>query len=198
MMILGAALALYLTNAVQIFNIIIMFGAGTGLIFILRWFWWRINAWSEIAAMIISGIVSIAFEFGGMYPASMPGWAKFPTVVLITTIVWLATTFLTSPESKATLRSFYKHIQPGGPGWQKVVSEAEADGEEIVTHTGKWTVPSGIMAMLAGIMLVYSTLFATGYWLYGKTTTAIILTVVAIGAALLLRNLWLKIGKSIL
>ena len=198
MMILGAALALYLTNAVQIFNIIIMFGAGTGLIFILRWFWWRINAWSEIAAMIISGIVSIAFEFGGMYPASMPGWAKFPTVVLITTIVWLATTFLTSPESKATLRSFYKHIQPGGPGWQKVVSEAQADGEEIVTHTGKWTVPSGIMAMLAGIMLVYSTLFATGYWLYGKTTTAIILTVVAIGAALLLRNLWLKIGKSIL
>lgn len=198
MMILGAALALYLTNAVQIFNIIIMFGAGTGLIFILRWFWWRINAWSEIAAMIISGIVSIAFEFGGMYPASMPGWAKFPTVVLITTIVWLATTFLTSPESKATLRSFYKHIQPGGPGWRKVVEEAQAEGEEIVTNTGKWTVPSGIMAMLAGIMLVYSTLFATGYWLYGKTTTAIILTVVAIGAALLLRNLWLKIGKSIL
>ena len=198
MMILGAVLALYLTNAMQIFNIIIMFGAGTGLIFILRWFWWRINAWSEIAAMIISGVVSIAFEFGGMYPEFLPGWAKFPVVVLITSIVWIVTTFATAPESKETLRAFYKHIQPGGPGWRKAVQGALADGEEIVTHTGKWTVPDGIMAMLAGILLVYGTLFATGYWLYGQTSTAAILTVVALGAAFLLRNLWLKIGKSIL
>ena len=76
MMILGAVLALYLTNAKQIFNIIIMFGAGTGLIFILRWFWWRINAWSEISAMFISGIVSIYFEFMGGYPTTAPAWAK--------------------------------------------------------------------------------------------------------------------------
>ena len=107
-------------------------------------------------------------------------------------------TFLTAPESKATLRSFYKHIQPGGPGWSKVVSEARADGEEIVTTTGKWTVPDGILAMLTGITLVYSTLFAVGYWLYGQTSTAIMLTVLSTGAAFLLRNLWMKIGKSIL
>ena len=198
MMLLGAVLALFLTNAVQIFNIIIMFGAGTGLIFILRWFWWRINAWSEIVAMIISGIVSILFELGNAYPASMPDWAKFPTVVLITTITWVVVTYLTPAESKETLRSFYKHIQPGGPGWQKIIREARADGQEIVTDSGKWTVPSGIMAMLTGLVLVYTTLFATGYWLYGQTTTAMILTVIALAAAFALRSQWLKIGKSIL
>ena len=198
MMILGAVLALYLKNAKQIFDIIVLFGAGTGLIFILRWFWWRINSWSEIAAMIISGVVSIYVGPMEGYPEAWASWAKFPLVVLITTITWVVVTFLTPAETDRTLRDFYKHIQPGGPGWAKVVREAKADGEEIVTDSGKWTVPSGILAMLAGLVLVYSTLFATGYWLYGQTTTALILTVVAVASALVLRSLWLKIGKEIL
>ena len=106
LMVFSALLALVLTNALQLFDIILMFGAGTGLIFILRWFWWRINAWSEISAMLVSGIVSILlnFTFLGDYffgdDGLMPSYANFPTVVLVTTIVWFAVTYLTRAESK--------------------------------------------------------------------------------------------------
>ncbi len=126
LMVCSALLALVLTNALQLFDIILMFGAGTGLIFILRWFWWRINAWSEISAMFVSGIVSILLNFTdlGIYffgdEGLFPAWAKFPMIVLVTTIVWVAVTFLTQAESKSVLQHFYKKIQPGGPGWQKL------------------------------------------------------------------------------
>src|SRR5210317_116519 len=127
LMVCSAALALFLTNALQLFDIILMFGAGTGLIFILRWFWWRINAWSEISAMIVSGVLSILFNFGSLgttffggdgLEGIFPSWAKFPVVVLLTSIVWIAVTFLTSPEREETLDRFYKQTQPGGPGWK--------------------------------------------------------------------------------
>lgn len=190
--------ALFLTNAKQLFDIIIMFGAGTGLIFILRWFWWRINAWSEISAMISSGVVSIGIGIFGWFPEGLPAWSKFPMVVLITTIVWVTTMYLTQPDSKRTLRDFYKKIQPGGPGWQKVIEEAKNDGEEVILSTEKWSVPSGILAMLLGTILVYSLLFATGNWVYQKTVPAIVLTGISVVAAFLLSRVWKKMGKEIL
>lgn len=206
-MLLGAMVALLLTNATQIFDIIIMFGAGTGLIFILRWFWWRINAWSEISAMFFSGIVSILFNltslgailFGSATQEGIfESWLKFPMVVLSTTIVWVLTTLLTKPESKNTLNSFYLKIQPGGPGWKKIIDQAKDEGVELVTSKDKWSVPSGIIAMLWGCLLVYSCLFATGNWIYGETTYALILTGVAIGAAIGLLNVWRKMRKVML
>ncbi len=196
LMVLAALVAFELTNAYQLFDIILMFGAGTGLIFILRWFWWRINAWSEISAMIVSGIVSLGFAFGGWYPEGLPGWGKFPTVVLITTITWVVTMLLTQPESQATLRSFYKNIQPGGPGWKKVLDDAKQDGEKIVDENETWTVPSGILAMLLGCILIYSVLFATGNWIYQKTSTAIVLTVIALISAYALSVVWKKMGRQ--
>jgi len=118
--------ALTLQNAFEVFDLLITFGAGTGLVFILRWFWWRINAWSEIAAMFASGIISILLvktNLGEFLFAPetgvLPEWANYPFVVLVTTAIWMAVTFMTQPESKETLRSFYIKIQPGGPGWQK-------------------------------------------------------------------------------
>lgn len=194
LMILAVWVALELTNAKQLFDIIIMFGAGTGLIFLLRWFWWRINAWSEIAAMISSGIISIGFTFWGWYPDSFAGWAKFPMVVLITTIIWVTTMLLTKPDSAKNLRSFYKKIQPGGPGWQKIISEAKSDGVEIQDSTEEWNVPQGILAMLLGTILIYSCLFATGNWIYGEYVTAAILTGVAVIAAYILKGVWQKIS----
>ena len=204
-MIVSSFLALKLNNVKQIFDIIILFGAGTGLIFILRWFWWRINAWSEIAAMFSSGIISIILNFTaiGAYffnntDGVFPTWAKFPVVVLITTIIWVAVTFITQPESKDVLRNFYKNIQPGGPGWSKVILEAQKDNIEIVDKTQAWSVPSGIIAMLLGCTLIYSCLFATGYWIYGDYNWAIGLTIVVIISALLLRKVWGKIKINIL
>ena len=205
LMVFSAALALLLQNALQLFEVLLVFGAGTGLIFILRWFWWRINAWSEITAMFASGIISIVLKFTpfGAYlfatgTGVFPDWTEYIFVVVITTIIWLAATFLTQPESKEVLRSFYMKIQPGGPGWAKVVREAEQDKQRIITTDEKWSVPAGIFAMLLGCVLIYSCMFATGYWIYGYTLKASILTGVAIISGLLLARVWNKMKGTIL
>ena len=204
LMVLSAGLALALENALQIFDILLTFGAGTGLIFILRWFWWRINAWSEITAMFVSGIVSIALKTTALGPLLFaaetgwfPDWFEYPFVVIVTTAFWLTATYITQPESPEVLRSFYKRIQPGGPGWSKVVNEAEADGEKIVKDE-KWSVPQGITAMLLGCVLIYSIMFATGYWIYGRTVPALVLSGVAAVSAFLLIKAWHRMKEHIL
>ncbi len=204
LMILSAVLALALENALQIFEILLTFGAGTGLIFILRWFWWRINSWSEITAMFASGILSISLKttsLGSFLFAPetgvFPDWFEYPFVVIFTTAIWLGATFMTQPESPEVLRSFYKKIQPGGPGWAKVVNEAKADGEHIAKDE-KWSVPQGITAMLLGCVLIYTIMFATGYWIYGRTTPAMILTAVAIVAGFLLIKAWNRMKEDIM
>jgi len=203
LMVFSALLALVLQNALQLFDIILMFGAGTGLIFILRWFWWRINAWSEISAMFVSGAVSIILTFTPLGKSLfgdlgiMPSWSKFPFVVLITTITWLGVTYLTKSESKVVLQNFYKKIQPGGPGWSSVIEEAKNDNINLVDSKEGWNVPSGILAMLLGCVLIYSCLFATGYWIYSDYTAAITLTIVAILSGVLLARLWQKIKMKV-
>ncbi|MFC4220560.1 sodium:solute symporter family protein [Flagellimonas marina] len=203
LMVLSALLALLLQNALQLFEVLLVFGAGTGLIFILRWFWWRINAWSEINAMFVSGILSLLFKLTplGDYlfateTGLLPDWMEYPTVVIVTTAAWLIATYSTSPESTEVLNSFYKKINPGGPGWKKVVQEAKAEGTELDTGE-KWSVPKGIQAMLYGTVLIYSLLFATGYWIYGRWTGALILTAVALisGSVLILK--WRQIKATI-
>ncbi|MDT8414425.1 MAG: sodium:solute symporter family protein [Flavobacteriaceae bacterium] len=213
LMVVSALVALSLQNAKQLFDIIIMFGAGTGLIFILRWFWWRINAWSEISAMIISGVVSLVFSFtdfgkslfdhtdietGATVLGIFQDWAKFPLVVLITTVVWLLTTFLTKAEDQNVLRNFYIKIKPGGPGWAKVVKKAASDGVILNKGEAGWSVPSGILAMLVGCAMVYSALFTTGNLIYGKTTEATIAFVLTIVFAIVLKKVWAKVRTRVL
>ena len=204
LMVLSTLLALLLQNAMQLFNLLLVFGAGTGLIFILRWFWWRINAWSEITAMLASGLISLflaipsiktsLFGLNGM----MPGWAEFPFVVFVTTTLWLIVTYLTPSESTSVLRSFYKKIQPGGPGWSKIVEEAKNDSEDIIRENESWTVPSGIIAMLLGCIMIYSIMFSTGYFIYGSYKLAIPLLVLAVISGLYLIKVWKKIRVNIL
>lgn len=197
LMFLGAVLALAMTNALQIFEFILAFGAGTGLIFLLRWFWWRINAWSEIAAMFSSGIISIIVNFV-YWPANWDSAYKFPFVVLITSIVWLVATFVTKPEDKETLFNFYRKIQPGGPGWAKVVREAEKDQVQIVNEDAHWTVPSGILAMLYGSLFIYCMLFMTGNIIYGNTKHAVVFGIGTVGFCVLLIRVWKKVRSHIL
>ncbi|EAR02864.1 sodium:solute symporter family protein [Maribacter sp. HTCC2170] len=204
LMVLSAILALAMQNAMQIFDMLLLFGAGTGLIFILRWFWWRINAWTEISAMFASGILSILLKatplgdfFFNADTGIFPEWGEIPFVMIVTTIIWLTATFTTQPESKDVLRSFYKKIQPGGPGWSKIVDEAKQENIEI-DQGEKWTVPAGIGAMLLGVVLIYTIMFATGHWIYGKTTSAMILTGVALVAGFLLIKAWGKMKDDIL
>ena len=123
LMVLSSILALYLNNALQLFKFILMFGAGTGLIFILRWFWWRINAWSEISAMVASGIISLIFSsawgsalfYNSLEPnnsALFPSYLKFPIIVGLSTIVWLVVTYVTKPEKRKHYFHFIKKYNP--------------------------------------------------------------------------------------
>jgi len=206
LMVLSTLLALLLQNAVQLFNLLLVFGAGTGLIFILRWFWWRINAWSEIVAMFVSGIISLllaipsfgikAALFGP--EALLPSWAEFPFVVVMTTLFWVIATLLTPAEKLEVLHSFYKKIQPGGPGWKTVVDNAKAQGVELEDNQQGWSVPSGVIAMLLGCILIYSCMFATGYFIYGNYSWAVTLLGVVVISAYFLIKTWRKIKVSVL
>src|SRR5690606_9662876 len=188
--------ALIMTNALQIFEFILAFGAGTGLIFLLRWFWWRVNAWSEIAAMFSSGIISILFNFV-YWPENIDPVYKFPLIVLITTIVWLTATFLTKPDDKETMCNFYKKIQPGGRGWKKVLEQARRENVSIVEDV-KWTVPQGIVAMLYGSLFIYCLLFTTGNLIYNNIGMAMAFGIGTIGFGILLIRIWRKVRNSIL
>jgi Na+/proline symporter len=206
LMILSAGLALLMQNAMEIFEMMLLFGAGTGLIFILRWFWWRINSWTEITAMFASGILSITLKttpLGDYLFAAesgvLPSWGEIPFVVFVTTLIWVIATFVTKPESKEVLNSFYERTQPGGPGWTKVIKQAAEEGIEIVHNKNEgWNVPSGILAMLLGCVLIYSCMFTTGYWIYGETTLAISTTITAIVSGYLLIRTWGKIKATTL
>ena len=204
LMVLSTLLALLLQNAMQLFNLLLVFGAGTGLIFILRWFWWRINAWSEITAMVASGVISLLITipsikaglFGevGIFPA----WAEFPFVVFVTTSLWLLVTFITPSEDQSVLRSFYKKTQPGGPGWKKIIDAAKNDSVELVDSDEGWSVPSGILAMLLGCLMIYSTMFATGYYIYGDYQLAFPLTGLVMVSAFFLVKIWKKVKATVL
>ena len=186
LMIISSIIALLLTNAYQLFDIILMFGAGTGLIFILRWFWWRINAWSEIAAMISSGIISIALTNEKIFSLifneyGLPLYMKLPLIVFITTIIWLTVTFITPADDNETLINFYKKTKPGGPGWSFIKKLDNIDNEE-----DKWIVPSGILCMIFGFLMIYSALFSTGYFIYGFIFEAFVFLFFAIVFSMLL------------
>ncbi len=185
LMALSGALALWLSNALQAFNIILQIGAGTGLLFLLRWFWWRINAFSEIVAMVVSFAAAIYFEL--LCPVELPSWKKMVLGVAATTAAWLAATFLTRPTSQATLRRFCQLVRPGGPGWRSVVQRAAAEGEPLGDVPQTWSVPMGLFCMMLGSMAVYAAILASGYWIYGDFLPAALLTALAaVGATLLL------------
>ena len=200
--LLSAVFALLLTNALQLFDVILMFGAGTGLIFILRWFWWRINAWSEITAMFVSGIVSIILNFTSIGPSLfsdagiMPTYYKFPMVVLFTTVVWVAVTLFTNPDSTETLIDFCRKTNPGGPGWKKIRNEALRKNIVFKNESEKaWSVPLGIVCMLLGCFAVYSILFSTGYFIYGEINNGITFLVIGLSFAIFLKHNWNKLKK---
>ncbi len=190
MMVFAGILALFLRDAYQGFEILLQIGAGTGLLFILRWFWWRINPYSEIVAMVVSFVVALWAAFAA--PEEMPSWLKLIAGVGITTVAWIVATLVTPADDEEKLRSFYRLVHPGGRGWKRVLDKAAADGVPLPTD-GNSHIGLGVACMLVGCVGVYAALFATGYYLYGQTTNAIILTVVAVVAAGFLATMWSKI-----
>ena len=194
LMVFSAFFALFLNNSLQAFGIILQIGAGTGLIFILRWFWYRVNVYSELTAMIVSFIVALAFEF--IIPNNFSVEEKLIIGVTITTISWLIVTLITPPSNMETLQNFYKKIQPGGPGWKKVIEESESKGITISGKKEKWDVPSGILCMLFGSISVYSILFGIGYILYSQTTTGIIFLIISVLSVIALMKFWKRLSTE--
>jgi len=177
LIVLASVVSLWLHNSYQAFQILLQIGAGTGLIFLLRWFWWRINAWSEIAGMGISFVVAIYFQF---VHAALGFAPLAPTVQLvigiaITTVGWLVVTFLTPPTDRATLQAFYDRIRPMGPGWKAAVTTRPPNPGESVS--------AAFLCWFLGVAVIYAALFGTGYLLYGNTLPAIVCLVVAAVAA---------------
>lgn len=176
LVVLSLIFALTLENASQVFDIIIMFGAGTGSIFILRWFWWRINIWSEISAMIFSGLFTMIVQYTSI-KEGMPEEYHFLFVVLATTIVWLLVTYLTPPESEETLKNYYNKIKPAGKYWNRFKSET-AQTEEINKNDRSLgqNIASAILATLA----TFAVLFMIGSMLYASYVNALMYAVVFI------------------
>ena len=180
LMIASGSIALFLSNALQAFQILLQIGAGTGLLFILRWFWWRINAYSEITAMIVSFVVALYFS---LFSSGLSPHIELCIGVAITTFSWIAVTFLTPATDEKVLISFYQLVQPGGAGWKPISDKVEKEDKV-------GSIPTAILCMVLGCFSTYSTLFATGYWLYGNYTMAISLTIATIISSVLLWICW--------
>lgn len=217
MMIIASFFALYMESALQAFNVLLQIGAGTGLLFILRWFWWRINAYSEIAGMVISFLMAFFFLIlhnydnsqieilvnGGMERAAaiakvnpLNTYEELVIGVFVTTSLSLIVTFLTKPADEKTLINFYNLVHPGGKGWSKIISSAEKQGIVFSDEQKKSELPLGILSMFVGCIAVYGLLMATGYWIYSNYTPAVILTIVTAAASVVLFKLWGKLNKS--
>jgi hypothetical protein len=172
---MAGIVSLWLQNAFQAFQILLQIGAGTGLVFLLRWFWWRVNAWSEVSAMLISFLVAVYFQFVHTalgFPALDPS-LQLVIGVALTTVGWLTVTFLTTPASEETLRSYYEEIRPFGAGWRRVLNlgpedpGAEAGG-----------VAAGFLGWFLGLTAVYGALFGTGFLLYGNIGWGVVCLVI--------------------
>lgn len=194
LMVLSAILALALSSALSAFEILLQIGAGTGLIFILRWFWWRINAYTEISAMAISFAVAIFFEV--INPKV--GWIDIPVEasylklvysVSITTVGWLIVTFLTQPEKDEVLLSFYRKVQPASLGWKAVLDRYPAEKQE----KGRLGMEIGLM--LVGTVMVYAALFSTGFFIYGEIAQGMIAGAIAVAGGLFILLSWKKLNS---
>jgi len=182
LMVLAGLVALVLQTALQAFQILLQVGAGTGLLFLLRWFWWRINPWSEISAMVISFLAALYFRFvhGPLLGlAALPAWQELLWGVGVTTLGWVLVTLLTPPAPEETLRAFVERVRVGGPGWKPFVPQDHS-----------WEVPAQLKWALMGVVLVYALLGCIGMVLYGKWPWALASFLVAsLSATLLVRGL---------
>lgn len=188
LMVLALVTMLFLESVEAGWKILLAIGAGTGSVLILRWYWWRVNAWSELAAMAASFVAALTLQDAFGYDAADPSGRGFAIVMLwttgITTVVWLAVTLLTSPEPDATLERFYRRVRPGGPGWRRVAGRLGLGADRIPGGALSW------MNWLAGCVAVYASLMGTGQLLVGTALRGVLwLAVAALAFAVIARNL---------
>ncbi len=189
LMICAASLTFLLDTAKESFDLILSIGAGTGLIYILRWFWWRINAWSEVSAMISSFLVSVGFFIARKNGAAIPSDVSLVITIAVTTVVWLAVTFTSEPTARARLHEFYALVRPAGPGWEGVRREMQ-----LPPSTDSLT--DSLVGWIAGCAFVYSALFGTGSFLYGRNTQGVMWLVIFVVAGVALLRLMPRMWRD--
>lgn len=190
--LLSSGMVFVLDTAKDAFDIILQVGAGTGLLYLVRWFWWRVNAWSEVAAMISSFAVSILILILNKNGMTISTHVALLVTIAFTTICWIATAYFGPETDRATLIEFYRKVRPFGPGWRKIRQEAGISEEEVrATHEN---IPMALLGWVAGCTVIWSSLFTVGNFLYGRTGYAYALLAVFIvsGLALLyvINRLW--------
>jgi hypothetical protein len=175
-LVIGAGLGLTLTDAGQAFNLLLLLGAGTGGLFLLRWFWWRISAWTEVAAMLISLVVAAYFTWAhdAWTDIALAPWQKLMWGTCITTAGWLLSAFLLPYESPEVLRAFVQRTGVGGPGWARW-TDSSVDRQATLPPVSR-----GLLQAFLGSVAVYAALLATGSWLYGESTLAVALAALAV------------------
>ncbi len=197
----AAALTFFLDTAKDAFDIILQIGAGTGLLYLLRWFWWRINAWCEVVAMVSSFAASVGLLIlhkNGIGTAVGALSLDLPITILVTTASWVATAFLGPETDRTTLIEFYRRVRPFGPGWRRIRQEAGISEDEArATHEN---IPLALLGWVAGCAVIWSGLFTVGNFLYGRTAAALLLAGVFVVGSLgllgVINRLWSGAASS--
>jgi Na+(H+)/acetate symporter ActP len=172
--VLAAILSRALESAQEAFEVLISIGAGTGLLYLLRWFWWRINAWCEVVAMVSSFTISVVFFVMRKSGHTLPFAHTVLYSVAFTTVSWLIAAYLSPQTSRERLAAFYEKVHPSGPGWARIRRELGVSDTEAARYSddmGKAT-----LGWVAGSLTIWSSLFAIGNFLYGRTQAALLLT----------------------
>jgi SSS family solute:Na+ symporter len=182
----SSSLVFVLETAQDSFNLILQVGAGTGLLYLLRWFWWRITAWSEVAAMISSFGISVALAAARRHGLVLGTHRELLLTVIGTTVCWLAVTWLGPETDRKTLIEFYKKVRPFGPGWRRVRLEAGISDEEAAASARSENIPLALAGWVAGCIAIWSSLFTVGNFLYGRTGYALALLGVFLASGVVL------------
>ena len=177
LMILAGFVSLQLSDSLGAFNILLQIGAGTGSIFLLRWFWWRVNAYSEITGMIISFFVAVYFEWihESLFDIRLKEYAELLIGVGVTTFSWLLVTILTKPTDDDKLMEFYKKIKPYGVGWNGFISKLDI---KRINDKGDSAMRDLFLVFL-GVLMVYFGLFGIGYILYNQMVIGVVLLILS-------------------
>jgi hypothetical protein len=171
LMVIAAALTFYLETARAGFTLLLSIGAGTGLLYLLRWYWWRVNAAAEIAAMLGSFVIAVGFEVARRAGMDIAAHHALLVTVGATTVIWLAAAFLGPQTDAAVLRRFYQLVRPAGPGWTQVRADAG-----VVASPDSFA--QALLGWVCGVFFVYAALFGVGAWLMDEGTLAAIWAVV--------------------
>ena len=177
LMIVAGLLTFVLDSARQAFELLMSIGAGTGLLYLLRWFWWRVNAWSEIAAMLASFVVAVALTLAPRAGLAVPAHIALLISVAVTSIVWITVAYLAPPTDRATLISFYRLVRPAGPGWREI---REAAGG----MSSPDSLPNALLGWVLGCALIYSALFGAGSFLFGHRAQGMVWLVVFVASTI--------------